>query len=188
MGKFSEKRKANKQEKRANTYGVNPVTGVALSKKQFNIVKKRGLSESGLVMGKKEAQLEYGNVGTRRGRTAMREGVRTTRSENGNTFGESMAKAVGSVASAFGGNAPDEFEEETNYKSTIGESDPYFENQGSGVDYVNVLDEAVVTRTKSEEDNKQKPSLLMIGGIIGIIAVVVLVVMKMGKKKTTRRR
>jgi len=122
-GKKKDKDEPSRREKKkAAKFGVNPVTGAALSRRQFKRVKKTGFdTETGLIMSKKQGKKEYGNVGTRRARSERRGEVQTVRAETGNTFGNSIANIVQSVK---GQNVPepqqtayqDEYEQPEQYE------------------------------------------------------------------------
>lgn len=127
-GKRRERKRKRKEEKRASKYGRNPKTGKAYTKKEAKKIRRFGTDpDTGNPLSKKqnkhqrknrkldnkESKIE--NKGERiRGRAdskriksqgradakAGRNKNRQLRSENGNTFGESMGEAMGGI---FGG-------------------------------------------------------------------------------------
>jgi hypothetical protein len=97
------------RERRQKAKAVrNPVTGLEFTKAERKIFRKHGVDDEGHLRSKYDTS----NKQNRLARTASREVVRLERSRNGNTFGESIGKVVGSI---FGGGNKAEQQAEADY-------------------------------------------------------------------------
>ena len=113
MGLF-QKRMARKEKRNQMKYGKNPVTGETFNKRTFKMYQKNGIKDDGTLLSKYDASnrktrriRSEGRIEVRKGRNEVKMGrnaVKITRSNNGNTLGETtFGPMMESIGNIFGG-------------------------------------------------------------------------------------